>query len=275
MVQHLEASTAAQNTTATPVLEVLATRDIRHMAERIEGQELDRGHVLDLDGFTLEQLQPHLDALDGFSQPMTDAIQQSILQRAQDVIALFSRQSGIISLKPHWQDQPGSVNPPSSLSAVVLSVKNRLSALDKTKDEVVLHGTTIQDKAKDLFQIIHQSVALLWEILTEFMIRYQLEQDLTFKEYFTQVVESVALKLEILRVTMQDAVYDKDAVQQLVQVRDALESKRQALESQTRHNAMLLQQYQNAGNEFNTIVEAYADVMRRIDTVQDHIRRLE
>jgi hypothetical protein len=49
----------------------------------------------------------------------------------------------------------------------------------------------------------------------------------------------------------------------------------QELEVQTRHNAILIEQYKNAGQEFNIIVDTYADIMRRIQAVQDNIQRLE
>ena len=43
---------------------------------------------------------------------------------------------------------------------------------------------------------------------------------------------------------------------------------------QTTQNATLLNQYRSAGPEFNMIVDAYADLMQRIDIVEDDLRRL-
>ncbi|KAF9137158.1 hypothetical protein BGX30_010506 [Mortierella sp. GBA39] len=49
---------------------------------------------------------------------------------------------------------------------------------------------------QSLFNTLNQTVSILWEMIVEFQIRYQIEQDQTLKEYFSQLVESLALKLE-------------------------------------------------------------------------------
>ncbi|KAI8604473.1 HAUS augmin-like complex subunit 4-domain-containing protein [Dissophora ornata] len=271
---------ATTTTKTTSLMEVLANWGDKSMEDNIQDQDLiqEQDEELGLDIFTLEQLRPHVDALDEFSQPMTEAIQQSIQQKVQDVIALYnSGASGNNASIPATNDQrpPQPALPARSMSDVISVVKKQLLFLDGIKEVAVVQEIAIQHRSKELFETLQQSIVVLWEILTEFMIRYQLEQDLTFKEYFSQMVDSVVLKLEILRVSMQESVYDKDIVAQLTQVRDALDQKKQALELQINHNAALLHQYQSAGNEFNIIVDAYSDIMRRIEVVQDDIRRLE
>ncbi|KAF8986127.1 hypothetical protein BGZ46_009238 [Entomortierella lignicola] len=253
--------------TSTSVMGVLANQNLgADKGLDCSDHKLD----LDLDDFTIAQLQPHLDVLKGLAGPMTEAIQKTIQQRAQDIVEIFN--SGKYS-SPSLDDVQQTIQF-TSLPDVVLDVRKQFVLLDRTKEEIVLKANIIQSRSEDLFETLHKSTVVLWEILVEFMVRYQLSEDLTFKEYFTQMIESVVLKLEILRISLQESVYDKDTVAQLTNVRETLDQKQQALISQTEHNSSLLSQYQSAGKEFNMIVDAYADIMQRIEVVQDDIRRL-
>ncbi|KAK3817189.1 MAG: HAUS augmin-like complex subunit 4-domain-containing protein [Benniella sp.] len=227
-----------------------------------------------LDGFTVKQLRLHLNALEGFSRPMMKTIQNSIQQRAQDVVTLFnSHHTEHASI--HQQRQQSSFPRANSLADVVSHTKQQVLLLDRIKESVSRQEFAILNQAMDLFDTLHQTVMVLWEVLTEFMIRYQLEQDQTFKDYFAQIIDTLVLKLEVLKASLQHEVYDNDTNKQLSKFRDALEQMQHELEVQTRHNAILLEQYKNAGQEFNIIVDTYADIMRKIQAVQDNIRRLE
>ncbi|KAF9435994.1 hypothetical protein BGZ76_005079 [Entomortierella beljakovae] len=193
----------------------------------------------DMDGFVLEQLQPHLNALDGFAESMTEAIQRLIQERAHDVSAIY-------------RQQRGSASDLMSLSEIIPNVQDQLHFLDQVKKEIMLNDIAIQNKTSVLFDTLRQSIIILWEIITEFMVQYQLNEESSFKEYFSQMVESTILKLG-----------------------DALDQQYKYLTSQTDQNAELLHRYQSAGKEFNIIVESYADIMQRIEVVQDDIQRLK
>ncbi|KAG0203740.1 hypothetical protein BGX28_004088 [Mortierella sp. GBA30] len=210
------------------------------------------GKIKDLDGFTLEYLQPHLEALEGFSQPMIRTIEQSIEDRAEDVIALHYNTTDNNNCNSGNNDPSSEVPKTLALKEIVSDTKGRVDALDRGKDEVALRGLVIQQKAKTLFDTLQKIIVTLWEIIVEFKIRHQLEQDMTFQEYFSSLAGSIVLKLD-----------------------DALESKERSLQLQTTQNADLLRQYQSAGQEFNLIVDTYADIMQRIEIVEDDIRRLE
>ncbi|KAF9952577.1 hypothetical protein BGZ72_006114 [Mortierella alpina] len=233
----------------------------------------------DLDGFTLEHLQSHLDALEGFSQPMSKVIEETISARAVDIANLHSNTT-----------QPHPTLAAASLEQVLSDTRKKVVVLDRIKDATVLNELAILQEVKLLFDTLQKSILVLWDLVLEFRIRHQLEQNTTFQEYFSSLSESILLKLEydaiavsfysieawrILRITLQDSVYDQEALQKLSTLRDALENEERQLQVQTTQNATLLQQYQSAGPEFNMIVDAYADLMQRIDIVEDDIRRLE
>lgn len=154
-----------------------------------------------LDGFTVKQLRLHLNALEGFSRPMMKTIQNSIQQRAQDVVTLFNSHH-TEHLWIHQQRQQSSSFPTAnSLADVVSHTKQQVLLLDRIKESVSLQELAILNQAMDLFDTLHQTVMVLWEVLTEFMIRYQLEQDQTFKDYFAQIIDTLGLKLEYVNST--------------------------------------------------------------------------
>ncbi|KAF9175755.1 hypothetical protein BGX21_002653 [Mortierella sp. AD011] len=263
---HYETAAGAMKApVVTSVLKVLADMDVG-MGDPSNEQDQST-HGLDLDDFMLSQLQPHLHALEGFEEPMTEAIQKTIQQRAQDVVNIFNSNN-------YSNSYSRSAPQLKSLSDVVSDVRKQFEFLDHIKEETVSKETAVQSKTEALFDTLHQSIVVIWEIVVEFMVQHQLVEDQTFKDYFAQMVESVVLKLEILRVSLQESVYNEDTVAQLTKARDILDQKHQALASQTQQNSALLHQYQSAGREFNMIVDAYADIMQRIEVVQDDIRRL-
>ncbi|KAF9364179.1 hypothetical protein BGX34_002305 [Mortierella sp. NVP85] len=269
-VRDVSPSNSRNVNTSTTIMDVFGndrTQDPTHDQDHGQGDS-------SLDGFTVKQLRLHLNALEGFSGPMMKTIQNSIQQRAQDVVTLFNSHH-TEHLLIHQQRQQSSFPTANSLADVVSHTKQQVLHLDKIRESVSRQELAILNQAMDLFDTLHQTVMVLWEVLTEFMIRYQLEQDQTFKDYFAQIVDTLVLKLEVLKASLQHEVYDNDTNKQLSKIRDALEQLQQELEVQTRHNAILLEQYKNAGQEFNIIVDTYAVIMRRIQAVQDNIRRLE
>ncbi|KAG0057074.1 hypothetical protein BGZ83_001923 [Gryganskiella cystojenkinii] len=163
----------------------------------------DASQDQDLDSITMEQLQPHFDALDGFAPPMMQTIDRSIHDRAQDVTAYFEKTFASSSLF-------SSATPPSP-SEQTLSEVNR----------------------------------------------------------------ALELKLRISASILRQSVYNKETLDALSSLRDALKKQQDALASQLQQNTELLQRYQNAGEDFNRIVHAYADVLQKIELVQDDIARLK
>ncbi|KAG0273494.1 hypothetical protein BGZ95_010693 [Linnemannia exigua] len=209
---------------------------------------------MDLDEFVVDQLRPHLDALEGISPLLITAIQQSIQQRQQDLLSLYNT----ISSEHNNKATPGTT---LSLKDLIAHTKKQAIFLDRSREDAALFELTLQNKVRTLFETLNQTVATLWEMIVQFKIRYQLEQDKTFREYFSQLVESLLLKLEILKVMVQEHVYNHETVAKLAIIRN--------------QNALLLDRYKTAGPEFNSIVQTYSDIMHRIDIVQDDIRRFQ
>ncbi|KAG0214912.1 hypothetical protein BGX33_001700 [Mortierella sp. NVP41] len=162
------------------IVEILASRNKNH----------DHDAHIDLDEFVVDQLRPHLDALEGVSPFMIRTIHQSVQQRRQDVLSLYN--NGITTTL----DKDPTKNRANSFEDLIAQTKKQAVFLDRCKEDAVLHDLVVQNKTRKLFETMNQTVTTLWEVILEFKIRYQLDQDQTFREYFTQLVESLALKLE-------------------------------------------------------------------------------
>ncbi|KAK3832298.1 MAG: HAUS augmin-like complex subunit 4-domain-containing protein [Linnemannia elongata] len=222
----------------------------------------DTDTAMDMDEYVVNQLRPHLDALEGLTPSILTAIQHSIHQRQQELLSLPSLSS----------NTPATT---LTLEDLITRTKKQSLFLDRCKEDSLLLTFTLQNKVQDLFSTLNQTVSTLWEMIVEFQIRYQVEQDQTLKEYFSQLVESLTLKLEILKVTIQEHVYNKQTVAKLATIRQEIDKRQESLMRQRHHNALLLDRYKSAGPEFNSIVQSYTDIMHRIDIVQDDIRRLQ
>ncbi|KAG9068829.1 hypothetical protein KI688_011115 [Linnemannia hyalina] len=152
------------------------------LASRINTHDADT--TMDMDEYVVNQLRPHLDALEGLTPSLLTAIQHSIHQRQQDLLSLSS---------------PSSNTPTTTtltLEDLITRTKKQSLFLDRTKEDSLLLTLTLQNKVQSLFNTLNQTVSTLWEMIVEFRIRYQVEQDQTLKEYFSQLVESLTLKLE-------------------------------------------------------------------------------
>ncbi|KAF9573632.1 hypothetical protein EC968_008269 [Mortierella alpina] len=222
-----EASSTTDTTNTMSMIELLAGHDSHQ----------------DLDGFTLEHLQTHLEALEGFSQPMYRTIEDTLSARAIDIVTLHTNTTTLPDTAP--------ATVAAALDRVLSDTREKVRSLDRIEEDTLLLDLAIQQEIRSLFDTLQKTILVLWEIVLEFRIRHQFEQNTTFQEYFSSLAESIVLKLD-----------------------DALETKERQLQLQTTQNATLLRQYQTAGPEFNMIVDAYADLMQRIDIVEDDIRRL-
>ena len=149
--------------------------------------ELLAGHDSrkDLDGFTLEYLQPHLDALEGFSQPMYRTIEETISDRAVNIATLHSN----TLLKP-------DTTPAEALERVLADTREKVATLDRIQEEAILYDRAVQQEVQWLFDTLQKTILVLWEVVLEFRIRHQFEQNTTFQEYFASLSESIILKLE-------------------------------------------------------------------------------
>lgn len=230
------------------------------LASRINTHDGDA--TMDMDEYVVNQLRPHLDALDGLTPSLLTAIQHSIHQRQQDLLSLASLSSRTPTTTLTLED-------------LIASTKKQSIFLDRCKEDSLLLTLTLQNKIQPLFNTLNQTVSTLWEMIVEFRVRYQVEQDQTLMEYFSQLVESLTLKLEILKVTVQEHVYNKKTIAKLTTIRQEIDKRQESLTRQRHQNALLLDRYKSVGPEFDTIVQTYTDIMHRIDIVQDDIRRLQ
>lgn len=162
---------------STSIVSLLASRNQTHHHDDANAEM-----SVDQDEFVVEQLRPHLDALEGLSPFLTRAIQHSVHRRQQDILTLSNTLTTSTTT--------------SSLEDLIAQTKKQSLFLDRCREDSLLHTITLQTKAQKLFSTLNQTVTTLWEIIIEFKIRYQVEQDQTLKEYFEQLVESLTLKLE-------------------------------------------------------------------------------
>ncbi|GJJ68893.1 HAUS augmin-like complex subunit 4 [Entomortierella parvispora] len=229
------------------------------------GVESDR----DLDSITMTQLKPHLQALEGFAAPMMQAIQGSIQERAQEVSTHFHRAFGSTSSSP-------TPNMPVDLSVIVSRARDHSIFVGGCREESsILMEQSFYYKCRALFDTLQEAVAMLWELVIEFKIRHQLEENQVFRDYFEQVNQALLFKLRISAATLRQSVYNKETLDKLSALRGTLNEQEQGLTSQLQQNASLLQKYQFAGEDFNKIVQAYAKILKSIERVQYEISLLK
>ncbi|KAF9580679.1 hypothetical protein BGW38_002578 [Lunasporangiospora selenospora] len=245
----------------------------------------------DVDTFTLMQLQPHIEALEGFAPLMTRVIQHSIHERSQLVLMflrrhiassgatgdrnLYASRNNLLTTPASDRDsQKSSTRVIQELNDAIDQIKAKVMALEMSKQESALVDKNVLQRVHELVEILQKSMDVLWELLVEFKLKYQKQQDQVFVDGYSQLVESVVQKLQIKKLELRKTVYDPDTILKLSVIRDQLDALEQQLQRQASENSELVEQYRSAGKDFNDIVQAYTEVKERIETVQDDIRRL-
>ncbi|KAF9297828.1 hypothetical protein BGZ74_009626 [Mortierella antarctica] len=255
---------------------ILSPRDLDANIDP-EEDNLDMGPERDLNKFTLDQLQPHVQALSETRDAILQTIEHSIRQREADILDFFDATfppptSGDSSINGH---QHYNHQAQTRLSSVIAQVRELQDSTRQASEAAAVHESVLVHKVAALFDTLHQSMTVLWQIVLEFKMKHRLEQDTVFGEYYAQLVQCMALKMKLLKISVMSFVYDNETVQVLAEVRDNLREQEGQLQQKTQENAILLQKFQTAGKDFHMIVEAYANVMERIKVVQDDIRRLK
>ena len=123
-------------------------------------------------------------------------------------------------------------------------------------------------------QVIKEILTKLWNLIEEFKSRHELEKNKIFNEYFSDLVKSIQLKLNVLRLQALTNVYDKKIVESLNVIRANLIERENEKSTKLKELNNQLMEYQNVGDDFEQIVQIYLDIIKDIETTQDDIRRI-
>lgn len=175
----------------------------------------------DLNKFTLDQLQPHVQALSGTRDAIVQTIQHSIRQREADVLDFYNATfppptSGDYRMS---DNQHSNHQAQMRLSGVIAQVRELQDTTRQASEAAAVQESVLVHKVAALFETLHQSMAVLWQIVLEFKMKHRLEQDTVFGEYYAQLVQCMALKMKLLKISVTSFVYDSETVQVLAEAR--------------------------------------------------------
>ncbi|KAG0037645.1 hypothetical protein BGZ82_002139, partial [Podila clonocystis] len=136
----------------------------------------------DLNKFTLDQLQPHVQALSETRDAILRTIQHSIRQREANVLDFFnasfpSPTSGDSHMRGH---QHSNHQAQTRLSSVIAQVRELQDSIRQASEAAAVQDSVLVHKVATLFDTLHQSMTILWQIVLEFKMKHRLEQDTVF-----------------------------------------------------------------------------------------------
>ncbi|CAG8458416.1 1016_t:CDS:2 [Acaulospora colombiana] len=166
---------------------------------------------------------------------------------------------------------------PKLLFAKAIQLNKKLSQrvdnLRLSKIHAITSKSLLGEQIVNYMNVMKEILSNSWSILEEFKLQYEFKKNRVFCDYFSGIVKSMVLKFRVLRFTALLSIYDKDTVEGLEMIRDNLlneEIKKRkeldALESE-------LSKYQIC-DEFESIVQIYAEVNKEIEKVKDDIQRM-
>lgn len=171
-----------------------------------------------LNRFTLHQLQPHVQALSETRDSILQTTQHSIRQREADVVDFYNATFP----PPTSEDSPMGGrhhHAQTRLSSMIAQVRELQDTTRQANEAAAVQESVLVHKVAVLFDTLHQSMTVLWQIVLEFKMKHRLEQDTVFREYYAQLVQCMALKLKLLKISVTSFVYDNETVQVFAEVR--------------------------------------------------------
>ncbi|RUP46954.1 hypothetical protein BC936DRAFT_146332 [Jimgerdemannia flammicorona] len=114
-------------------------------------------------------------------------------------------------------------------------------------------------------QILDKVLSSLWELLDEWISTQEIEKHRAFNNYFASIVDSVALKMKIFRITVLMNVYDANTARALELTRAVLESREGDVQRRLQVVEGQLRTFQKVGDEFENVVRGYMDVLASIE----------
>ncbi|KAG0081315.1 hypothetical protein BGZ92_000290 [Podila epicladia] len=199
---------------------ILSPRD----ADTIIDPEEDNSDISperNLNKFTLDQLQPHVQALSETRDAILKTIEHSISEREADILNFFNATfppptSGDSRMSGHKRY---NYEAQTRLFNVIAQVRELLDSNCQASEAAAVQESVLVHKMAALFDTLHQSITVLWQIVLEFKMKHRLEQDTVFVEYYAQLVQCMALKMRLLKISVTSFVYDNETVQVLTEAR--------------------------------------------------------
>ncbi|GBC05126.1 hypothetical protein RclHR1_06050004 [Rhizophagus clarus] len=154
----------------------------------------------------------------------------------------------------------------------ILNIK--LEELRISKINIAENKIRLGERIAAYLNVMKGILAKLWNLTEEFKFRHEFEKNTNFNDYFSGLVNSILLKLNVLRLQALTSIYDKKIVESLNVI------KKNLIEEENEKSTILkrldneLMAYQIAGDEFEQIVQDYLNIIKEIETTKDDIRRI-
>ncbi|KAG2205389.1 hypothetical protein INT47_007174 [Mucor saturninus] len=114
-----------------------------------------------------------------------------------------------------------------------------------------------------------------WSIIEELKYRMEKDKDIQLDEYYASFVDSLLYKVKILHISVLIATYDDEQfLSALESLRDLLTERYIDAQKTLEYTTKQLKEYKEIGPEFDTLKEAYQNLLDKIQATNDDISRI-
>ncbi|CAG8618581.1 3997_t:CDS:2 [Paraglomus brasilianum] len=210
-----------------------------------------------------KQVEGQLGTVKNSKDIIIKAIEERLIKRCEDIAKL------------HYSGQ--EINPKLRLakaSQLDIVLKKKTSLIESTKIDQFNDYYRLGETLATYLEVTKDILETLWCLLEEFMLRHECEKNKGFNEYFSAIVNSIILKLRVLRINTLLSVYDKDTVESLKAIREKLRVEEISKQIKLREVEELLGKYETFGSEFEEIIKEYIALQKDILIAEDNLRRI-
>ncbi|KAG0347942.1 hypothetical protein BG004_006505 [Podila humilis] len=167
-------------------------------------QDWSQQFELDLNQFILEHVDPHTKVLSETRDSLQYTIQQSIEKREIDVLALYSAtfptssSSSSANRRSRYSDATTGGDDRPTLASAIAHIQELRRTDHLSKEKEATQHLAIVHKFATLFELLHQTIVVLWQIVFDFIMRHTFEHKTVFLAYYTQLTKRIVLKMRFV-----------------------------------------------------------------------------
>ncbi|KAG9294305.1 hypothetical protein G9A89_021664 [Geosiphon pyriformis] len=152
-------------------------------------------------------------------------------------------------------------------------VKQQIEDLHISKvNDTLSDQTRVGELLTEYLKVMSEILINLWSMLEEFKYRHEYEKNIIFDDYFSSIILSNSGR--VLRMNALITVYDQQTSEALLSIRDNLQIEENAKCKELRELDAKLTDYQSIGGEFEEVIEAYGEIIKKIELAEDDIQRI-
>ncbi|KAI9293569.1 hypothetical protein K502DRAFT_366601 [Neoconidiobolus thromboides FSU 785] len=146
---------------------------------------------------------------------------------------------------------------------------------NKTRDELKQKEEEYFDSIKLLLILIKENIEIIIELIVNYKVKGINNYSKSHSNYLLSFLTSILLKFQLVKYQILLSVYNDDQINSLKEYQTKLIENYNLTKVKINQYQKELNGYKSLGNEFHHLVTVYSDILAKIETISNDIKRLK